>query len=62
MDTSVSKKFPTLASPRLYLVVFFQIYGCNNTIVNVLVIEFLYRIDTFFNSILFYKFNSANQI
>ncbi len=25
-DTPVSKKFPTLASPRLYLVKFFQIY------------------------------------
>jgi hypothetical protein len=26
-DTPVSKKFPTLASPRLYLVIFFQIYA-----------------------------------
>ncbi len=30
-ETSVSKKFPTLASPRLYLVIFFQIYGCDLT-------------------------------
>ncbi len=26
-DTSVSKKFPMLTSPRLYLVIFFQIYS-----------------------------------
>jgi hypothetical protein len=25
-DPIVSKKFPTLASPRLYVVIFFQIY------------------------------------
>ncbi len=28
-DQSVSKKFPMLASPRLYLDIFFQIYGLN---------------------------------
>jgi hypothetical protein len=26
-DPTVSKEFPMLASPRLYLVIFFQIYG-----------------------------------
>jgi hypothetical protein len=27
LDPSVSKKFPKFASPRLYLDIFFQIYG-----------------------------------
>ena len=29
VQATVSKKFPTLASPRLYLVIFFQIYATN---------------------------------
>ncbi len=36
-DPTVSKEFPKLASPRLYLDIFFQIYApgltCNNVIV-----------------------------
>jgi hypothetical protein len=36
LDQSVSKKFPTLARPRLYLDIFFQIYGHSNGNLNYL--------------------------
>jgi hypothetical protein len=36
LNQSVSKKFPTLASTRLYLDIFFQIYGHSNGSLNYL--------------------------